>query len=132
MSVIDRIFPRDVGRPRGRLSRLVTSMLVALQAMALAGGPVLDAAVESSAARSVVHIEGANGTKCAAVHVGDCLVCRTLTDRGTPAPSTAAVPLGTGTGCAAPESVDSAAPRLIVGTLRSRAPPGASTHAPPA
>jgi len=109
---------------------MAVAALVALQALAMAGNPVLDAAIESSAARLVIHIEGVNGSKCAAVHVGDCLVCRTLTDRGTPASGAPAVPVGTDTGGVATAAFFSVASRLVVSSLRSRAPPGAWMHAP--
>ena len=33
MSLASRIFPRDVGRPRGRLSRALVTVLVAIQAL---------------------------------------------------------------------------------------------------
>lgn len=70
-------------RPARRVARLLGVLAVSLQAIGLAGIPVLDAAIEASSARTVVHVEGLNGAKCASVHVGDCLVCRTMSDRST-------------------------------------------------
>ena len=115
-------------RPGRRLVRALATVVVGVQGLGLLAAPVLDAAIEASSARTVVHIEGLNGTKCASVHVGDCLICRTVSDRFTPAPPPV-IGVYAAAGCVAPVSVVSTRTGPSARTTRSRAPPGAAHHA---
>ncbi len=119
---------RGPARP-GPFMRVATAVLILLQALVMVAGPILDATVEAESSRSVVHIEGLNGTKCPSIHVGDCLVCRTLVSRWTMPSVTQPLTAVVSVSVTPPEDRVVQESRSITGTLRSRAPPGPVSHA---
>lgn len=117
---------RRAFRFRGRIGLLV----VALQATAFLLGPIADGRLEARSVLSAAHVEAPGQATCAPVHsLSDCIICRTMADRGLPAPTPAAlVPVDQRAHTSA-AGLDRVREVVIAGAHGSRAPPRGAPRA---
>ena len=115
--------PRGVNAPS---SRLVATILFALQVLVWGGGSVLEARAAAESLTRLAHVEDTGNPTCPPIHSHlDCLVCRTFSGGAATGSAPSLAYLGDSADCRPQSVVIDGSDRASGGPLGSRAPPRA-------